>query len=423
MRRSPRQSWTTKRPRLLHVTTTDISLALLLGPQLKAFLQSGYEVIGTSAPGPFVEQLEADGIRHVPLSHSTRSIAPLHDVLAGPELYRLLRDLAPDIVHTHNPKPGIYGRIAARAAGVPVVVNTVHGLYATSDDTLRRRAVVYGLERIAACFSDAELVQNPEDIDTLAALRIPRERLQLLGNGIDLDRFSPGANNGARRRVRAEIGARDDNVVVGAIGRLVWEKGYGELFFAAAELREQFPNVMFVVAGPAEPTKSDGIDAAAIARAEGAGVRFLGYRSDVEDIYAALDVYVLASHREGFPRSAMEAAAMGLPIVATNIRGCRQVVEAGVTGLLVEPHDARDLARAIARLATDPRVRESMAKAARLKALHDFDQRRVIDITLKLYAELLKRKGRPPVRDPSTSIRPHPECLGGGAPSGEPPGT
>ncbi|HEX6393034.1 MAG TPA: glycosyltransferase family 4 protein [Acidimicrobiales bacterium] len=423
MSRPPGQARTTKRHRLLHVTTTDISLALLLGPQLKAFLQSGYEVIGTSAPGPFVEQLEADGIRHVPLSHSTRSFAPLHDALAGPEFYRLLRDLRPDIVHTHNPKPGIYGRIAARAAGVPVVVNTVHGLYATSDDSLRKRAVVYGLERIAACFSDAELVQNPEDIETLAALRIPRERLRLLGNGIDLDRFSPAAKNDARRRIRAEIGARDDNVVVGAIGRLVWEKGYGELFAAAAELREQFPNVMILVAGPAEPTKSDGIDAASIARAEGVGVRFLGYRSDVEDIYAALDVYVLASHREGFPRSAMEAAAMSLPIVATNIRGCRQVVNDGVTGLLVEPHDARALAGAIGRLASDLQLRKSMARAARAKALLDFDQRRVIDITLKLYAELLKKKDRSLVRDPSTSIRPHPECLGGGVPSGEPPGT
>ncbi len=115
------------RPRLVHLTTTDISLELLLGPQLSAFVDAGYEVIGVSAPGPFVPQIEARGIRHIPLANATRAMAPHKDLLAIGELTRLFRDLRPDIVHTHNPKPGLYGRIAARAARVPVVVNTVHG--------------------------------------------------------------------------------------------------------------------------------------------------------------------------------------------------------------------------------------------------------------------------------------------------------
>ncbi|MGZ4785922.1 MAG: glycosyltransferase, partial [Acidimicrobiales bacterium] len=118
------------RPRVVHVTTTDMSLAWLLGPQLRAFADAGYDVVGVSAPGPYVAELEAGGIRHVPLRHATRSMAPHHDVLAFVELRRVLRGLQPDIVHTHNPKPGWYGRVAARSVGVPVVVNTVHGLYA-----------------------------------------------------------------------------------------------------------------------------------------------------------------------------------------------------------------------------------------------------------------------------------------------------
>jgi glycosyltransferase involved in cell wall biosynthesis len=310
----------------------------------------------------------------------------------------LFRDLKPDIVHTHNPKPGIYGRIAARTAGVPVVVNTVHGLYATADDPLARRSVVYGLERAAAFFSDAELVQNPEDVETLAALRIPRRRLHLLGNGVDLERFRPSPSGDARRRIRAEIGAGDDDVVVGAIGRLVWEKGYKELFAAAAELRERPANVIFVVVGPEEPGKADAVDAAAIASAEASGVRFLGYRSDVEDIYAALDIYVLASYREGFPRSAMEAAAMGLAIIASDIRGCRQVVDDGQTGLLFQPRDGRRLLEAITRLTEDADLRTSMGAAARVKAARQFDQRRVIDITLGVYAELLRKNGYSPLK-------------------------
>ncbi len=219
--------------RLVHLTTADISLELLLGPQLQAFAAAGYEVIGMSAPGPFVEQVEARGIRHVPLVNATRSMAPHKDVLAVEELRRLFRDLRPDIVHTHNPKPGLYGRIAARAALVPVVVNTVHGLYALPEDRLAKRAVVYGLERLASTCSDAELVQNPEDVTTLRrTLHEPASKITLLGNGVDLNRFRPDPTGERRRLLRDELGVGDTTVVVGAVGRLVAEKGYQELFAA-----------------------------------------------------------------------------------------------------------------------------------------------------------------------------------------------
>src|SRR5579875_3538608 len=212
------------RPRLVHLTTTDMSLALLLGPQLEAFTRAGYEVVGVSAPGRFVAGLVEAGIRHISLTHATRAMSPVDDARAMAEFYGLCRMLRPDIVHTHNPKPGLYGRLAARAAGVPVVVNTVHGLYATRDDSWRRRAVVYGLERLAAACSDAELVQNPEDLETLAHLGVPRRRLHRLGNGIDLERFRPTGREEDRAKLRAEWGASEGTVVVGAVGRLVGEK-------------------------------------------------------------------------------------------------------------------------------------------------------------------------------------------------------
>ena len=374
------------KPLLIHVTTSDISLALLLGPQLSAFAAVGYEVIGVSAAGSFVPDLERAGIRHIALRHATRSVSALEDVRAAAELYGLLRRLRPDIVHTHTPKPGIYGRLGGRAARVPVVVNTVHGLYATAEDSLARRAAVYGLERLAATCSDAELVQNEEDLSTLARLRVPADRLHLLGNGIDLERFAPGPKaQSARRRVRAELGVDDGTVVVGAVGRLVWEKGYAELFAAAAQLRRRCPGVTVVVAGPSEPEKADGIGAAPLAAAESSGVRFLGHRSDVEDLYAACDVYVLASYREGFPRSAMEAAAMGLPVVATDIRGCRQVVEHGSTGLLVPPRNAAGPHRRRGPAGRRPRSTHRHGERGRSKAKRDFDQRQVIAKTLVVY--------------------------------------
>lgn len=380
------------RPRLVHLTTADISLELLIGPQLSAFIDAGYEVIGVSAPGPFVERVEARGVQHIPLRNATRAMAPHKDLFAIEELRRLFRRLDPAIVHTHNPKPGLYGRIAARAARVPVVVNTVHGLYAMPEDSWKKRAVVYGLERVASTCSDAELVQNPEDITTLrTVLHEPASKITLLGNGVDLERFGPpGAGDPIRARLREELGAGDDTVVVGAVGRLVFEKGYAELFEAWRQVRDEHPDAMLIVVGPHDPDKDDELDAESIAAAESSGVQFLGMRDDVEDLYRAMDLYVLASHREGFPRSAMEAAASGLPIVTTDIRGCRQVVVDGDNGLLVPVRSPAGLRAALSELISDQELRSRMSTAAVARAAAEFDQQRCIDTTLSTYARLLR---------------------------------
>jgi glycosyltransferase involved in cell wall biosynthesis len=375
---------------VVHVATTPISLVLLLGPQLRAFRDSGYRVVTASAPGPEVDQLGEWGLEHHELRHATRSSAPMQDLLALRELHRLFRTLRPDIVHTHNPKPGVYGRLAAAAAHVPAVVNTVHGLYAQPTDPWRRRALVYTLERIAAACSDAELVQNPEDLETLARLGVPRDRLTLLGNGVDLERFRPDTVRPHEvAQLRNSLGCGPGDVVVCAVGRLVWEKGYGELFAAASALHTEGSAVRVVVVGPPDRSKDDRVDDESLRRAERAGVRFLGYRDDMPLLYAASDLFVLASHREGFPRAAMEAAAMGLPVVATDVRGCRQVVDDGTTGLLVPVRDAPALAAAIRTLAASPDVRSRMSAAALAKARREFDQARVIDLTLSTYSRLL----------------------------------
>ena len=378
----------------MHLTTTDMSLDWLLGPQLEAFRDAGYEVIGMSAPGAHVAALERRGIPHVPVRHATRAMAPHHDAAALGELIGLFRRTRPDVVHTHNPKPGLYGRLAARTVGVPVVVNTVHGLYALPDDPAAKRAVVYGLERLAAACSDCELVQNPEDIPVLRRLGIPPSRLELLGNGIDLDRFDPERLGPVRAPLRQALGIAEHEVVVGLVGRLVAEKGYREVFEAAELVAAHHPRVRFVVIGPEDPAKTDAVALAERERAERHGVRFLGQRDDVDALYRAMDLYVLASWREGFPRSAMEAAAMGLPIVATDIRGCRQVVDHDDTGLLVPVRDGPALADAIGSLVADPARRAVMGQRARARAEAEFDQRRVIERTLAAYDRLLAAASR-----------------------------
>lgn len=381
--------------RVVHVTTTDMSLALLLGPQLRAFASAGMEVVGASAPGPYVDDLTAAGIAHEPLRHATRSVDVGQDVLAVGELVRLFRRLRPDIVHTHNPKPGLYGRIAARVAGVPVVVNTVHGLYATEDDGRTRRFFVYGLERVVSVCSQAELVQNEEDVDVLRRLRVPARKLVLLGNGVDLQRFAPPGGAHEVARARASLGVGPTQVVVGIVGRLVWQKGLRELFAAAARLHDSRPEIVIVVVGPTDPDKADALGPADITAAEALGnVVFLGGRQDVDDLYHGFDIFVLPSYREGFPRSAMEAAASSVAVVATDIRGCRQAVDHGVTGLLVPVHDAGALAAAIEHLADDAPLRAVMGRAGRAKAEAEFDDRQVVETTLAVYERLLARRQR-----------------------------
>lgn len=381
----------TRSPTVLHVATTATSLELLLGPQLRAFQKAGWTVVTASAPGPEVGRLRAWGIEHIALKNATRAMAPHRDALALVELYRVIRRRRPDIVHTHNPKPGLYGRLAGRAVRGTGVVNTVHGLYAQPTDPWLRRAVVYAAEAAAGRCSDAELVQNVEDVDVLRRLGVPGSRITVLGNGIDLSRFDPdrvSADDAAS--FRREIGASPSDVVVCTVGRMVEEKGYREIFQAARAIAGIRPEVVWVVVGPADNDKTDALDRSALQEARRGGVRVLGFRTDMPRVYAAADLFVTASYREGFPRAAMEAAAMGLPIVATNIRGCRQVVEHQRTGLLVAPRDADALQRAVLDLVSlDGAGIDAMARAAREKAAREFDQRHVIEATLSTYDRVL----------------------------------
>jgi glycosyltransferase involved in cell wall biosynthesis len=375
-----------------HLTTVDLSLRFLLLAQLRAVRDRGGVAIGISAPGPWVATIEAEGIRHIPLRSSTRANDPLADVRAARELAQVLRRERVDVLHTHNPKPGLYGRVVGRLRRVPVVVNTVHGLYATEDDPWPKRALVYALEAVASRFSDAELVQNPEDLALMRRLHITRHA-ELLGNGVDLARFDERRfTNEERRSLRATFGADDDTIVIGTVGRLVAEKGYPELFEAFHRLPDR-ARYRLVVAGGTDPDKPDALDPAVVARAEADGVLLLGQRDDVDALYAAMDVFVLASHREGFPRAAMEAAATGRPVIATDVRGCRQVVDDGRNGVLVAVEDPSALAHAIAVLGADPQRRMTMGIESRTVARERFDERRVVELVLATYAEVAARKG------------------------------
>ena len=365
--------------KVAHLCTVDLSLRYLLLAQIDACIERGDEVLGISAAGPDVAMLEERGMRHVALASSTRSMDPLADLRAARELWAVLRRERPDVLHTHNPKPGIYGRIVGRLAGVPRVVHTTHGLYATPQDRFSKRAVVYALEAVASRFSHVELVQSPEDLELMGRLRLaPGRKLRLLGNGVDLARFRLPAP-GERDEVRAELGLAPDDVVVGLVARLVAEKGVPELLSAVEQLG---PPHRLLLVGPHDPEKADALPESLLERARAGGAVLAGHRTDVERLYRAMDVFCLPSHREGFPRAAMEAAATGLPVVASDIRGCRQVVDDPETGRLFPVRDVDALVAALRAVlvggAVDPAVPRSKAEA-------EFDESAVVARVLAAY--------------------------------------
>jgi len=368
--------------RIAHLTTVDMSLALLLGTELAVDVEAGHRVFGISAPGPYVERVEALGVTHVPVRSLTRSWEPTADLAAFRELHSTIKRLDLDVLHTHNPKTGVMGRIAGRLARVPVVVNTCHGLWARPEDRLRKRAFVYGLEGLAAQFSDYELFQNAEDEATMR-WALKRGRHRVVGNGVDLERFRPDPEG--RRRVRAELGVTDDELLVGTVGRRVREKGLVEFADAAARLRNR---ATFVWVGPEDDTEPFGHEGPTDA------VRFVDERTDMAAVYSALDVFVLASHREGFSRASMEAAACGLPMVLTDIRGCREIGTHRTHLLLVSPCSDGALTEAIRSLAEDDELRTRLGTAAEVRAHSVFDQRAIARESLRLYFQALNRKAR-----------------------------
>jgi glycosyltransferase involved in cell wall biosynthesis/ribosomal protein S18 acetylase RimI-like enzyme len=377
--------------RIAHVATIDLTHRFLLLPQLRALRDAGFDVTAISAPGPWVGDIEAEGIRFVPWPSATRRWDPRADLRAFRELRGILRRERFDLVHTHNPKPGVMGRIAARLEGVPHVVNTVHGLWATPEDRLAKRVPVLATEWIAAGCSDLELYQSEEDLRWARRLGVVRPgRWAHLGNGTDLERCHPGLREEEHiRKLRAHLGIGEDELVVGTVGRMVREKGYEELFAAARTVRERAPGTRFLVLGASDPDKPDAIAAGAI-EAVRDDVIFGGWREDVPELMALMDVFCLPSWREGMPRSAIEAAASGLPLVLSDIRGCREVIRDGWEGFLVPVRDPDALASALIGLLRNPELRTELGHAARLRAEERFDERRVaslvVDATTRLIA-------------------------------------
>lgn len=381
--------------KVAHIATIDMSLRFLLKNQLRSLISAGYEVTGISAPGPHTSAVEEAGIHYIPVA-MTRRVTPLSDLIALIQLYRILKKERFTVVHTHTPKPALLGQLAARAARVPVIVNTLHGLTFRDDTPAHKRRLLLLLEKACAIMSDFILSQNPDDLETFVREGLaPREKLRFLGNGIDIVRFDPARISAeALDERRRELGILPGDLVIGFVGRLVAEKGIVEMIQAVGEVAKEIPRVKWLVIGPNDGEKSDAMskDDPRFDPVRPFTI-FAGLRHDMPEMLALMDVFVLPSHREGFPRSPMEAAAMGKPAIVTDITGCRETVIDGVNGYLFPKGDAAALAAKIKEtLGSEERAR-ALGDAGRKLAEERFDERKVFRIVADTYRELLEKKG------------------------------
>ena len=392
--------------KVAHVTTIAMSLRYLLLDQLRRLRQMGYNVVGISTPGPEIVALQDAQIQHIPV-RMTRMISPLRDLLSLWQLYRVLRRERFTIVHAHTPKAGLLAPLAARLAGVPVVAKTTHGFYFHERTPAAWRAFYIAVERIGAACADVVFLVNREDVQTAVEEHICRPgQIRHLGAGIDTQRFDRTTlSTQLIEQTRLDLGLEPGAPVVGFIGRLVAEKGIIELLRAFQVVLRQEPRARLLIIGPLDPEKTDALTPE-IASEYGVAHAciFTGMRQDMPELLALMNVFVLPSHREGLPLSLMEASAMGVPCIATDIRGCREVVFHERNGLLTPPRDVKALADAILRVLGDPQAASQMGQAGRQLALEQFDERLVFEKVQAEYARLLRAKGMTIPLKPATGL-------------------
>ena len=385
----------TDRPiRLMRVTTIPMSLKILLRGQLTWMQQQGFEVLAVSSDGPEVNDLSAEGLSHqvVPMA---RAITPVADLLALVRMFRLIRRYRPDIIHTHTPKAGLIGILAAWAAGVPVRFHTVAGLPLMGLDGWRRWLLVLTERLTYRCatrvlVNSASLLRYIDEHITAGTVR-----LSVLGNGssngIDTVYFSrtPGLQEQGQL-IRREHSIPDDAPVFCFIGRLVRDKGIGELVDAFDRVRAVFPDARLLLVGFTEPER-DPLDADTEARIRGgSGIHAPGYCEDVRPWLAAADVFVFPSYREGFPNVVLQAAAMRLPVIASDINGCNEIVEDGSTGWLVPAQDLEALTAAMLTALQNRSVLEELGRSGRQRVEERFDRVVLWKLIREAYLEAIR---------------------------------
>lgn len=373
--------------RLLFVVNSAWNLVNFRSGLIQALVADGHEVLACAPADEWAPRLPGLGCRFLPMPMDAQGTHPLRDAALFIRLCSLIRQEEPDVLLAYTVKPNVYASLAAQWVGGVAVVNNIAGLGATFIQTSWVTRVVMGLYRLALARSHTVFFQNRDDRDLFQAQRLVQSsQAELLpGSGVDLQRHRPRPPRSPDGRVRFLM-----------VSRLLWDKGIGELVQAARLLKASRPHVQIELLGFLDVQNPSAIQRADVQGWEAEGVlHYLGASDDPRPYMAASDCVVLPSYREGTPRSLLEAAAMGKPVITTDVPGCRTVVDDGITGRLCRARDAVDLADKIAEMADageDARV--AMGRAGRLKMEREFDEHRVIEAYRHTIARALATKAR-----------------------------
>ena len=369
--------------KILLVANTDWYLfrfRLLLAKHLRS---QGMEVAFVSPAGSYTGEIEANGFRWVEWYVGRQTINPFGELKSILSLIHIFQNERPSLVHLHTIKPVLYGSLAARFVKLSTIVRSITGRgYVFLGRDLRAkflRPLVKGIYRLMLnADSGATIFENQTDRQFFLdeSLIHPDRSLVIEGVGVDTDYYSP-------------LPESEGTPAVLMAGRLLWDKGVG-VFVEAARLLKQKMDVCFILVGEVDPGNPASIDLEVVQSwaAEGV-VEWWGWQADMRTAFTACQIVTLPSLSEGIPTILLEAAACGRPIVATNVPGCRDVVQDGINGLLVPPNDPDRLASALAKLLTNPLLRSKMSKQTRLLAEQRFSSKHIVAQTLNLYLDLL----------------------------------
>jgi len=373
-------------------------------PWIKLLQRNGYEVFAVVPSGVWDEQIKASGATLVDwrLNRSGRNF--LSEARSVYELSRIFKRINVDIVQNFHTKPNVYAPIAARIAGVPVCVSTVTGLGYTFVErpglgNKLAQTINLKLLSIANRMATEVMFQNPDDLDLLrsnGAIQDKKGTFYPGGSGIDVDDYSPNTRDSEQsRNIREELGISHDAFVALFVGRLQLDKGLVEFIEAAKLIREKRSDIAMVMVGAPDPGNKRSISEEQFNQWKNEGHAILtGRRDDVPALMAAANTVVTPTfYREGLPRTLLEAAATGLPLIGTDMPGVREAIDDGKNGILIPIKDPNSLVDAIVRLADDPELATRMGAASLERAKNEFDHLKVVGKYLELYDSLLGSAG------------------------------
>ena len=359
---------------------------------IKALLANGHTVVLAAPKDEYVPALQALGVRFVHLPMKTHGTNPLIDMLLLWRFVRVLRAEQPDILLCYTAKPNVFGSLAAHTLGIPVV-NNIAGLGSVFIQGGWLALVLKTLYRFALKNSKRVFFQNPDDYRQFIEIGLVREEQCALlpGSGVDLDRFKPVPL--PIQQSESKVNCQNTNerhFVFVLVARLLKDKGLREFADAARLLKSRYPGAEFAILGFSDPQNPNAVAKEQLLSWQVNGsVTYWGSSDDVREPLARADCVVLPSYREGTPRTLLEAAAMGRPLVATDVPGCREVVQLGVNGLLCRPRDSQDLAdkmQAILQMSNEKLAQ--MGMASRRWVEERFDEKRVIEAYLQVIVEI-----------------------------------